>query len=327
MDYRTVIDRGLALVEVVDDDYANVTVGPIGEAEAVAVGYVHTEGVVIAIDLDADEATEATRWFAYDVTGVPEPGAKVGRTVAGYATREEAVVALVEEHSAELAEHGFAVDEDTEPLPWGRDEVAACPYLDDDEFAKVVRVPLDGTVDDLPAAVSDAIDEIMGERHPEAARRGKLACVVLARRIGQFFPVLWDAGLAPVLSIRAGVAVDSYGSTWLEDGDPFQCLGISIFYAAYDDAYDRHDRRNVRLHGSLEMDVYEPAPGDHEQVVYVVTGEGDERLSSDGLSFFIESDSFAAACDEDIEAAADSAFLKLMAVSASLALSCETKAD
>ena len=104
MTYDELIDSGAVLIENEYPDYADVVLGLDDDDSYVALGYVHTERVITSIDLETDATTEATRWFAYDVT---HGSVKVGRQHGGYGTREEAVMALVERYEGELAERGF----------------------------------------------------------------------------------------------------------------------------------------------------------------------------------------------------------------------------
>lgn len=315
------IEQGIVLLENEYPDYVDVVIAPNDEdGTCLADGYVHTEDVTVSIDLATDEATEVTRWFAYDATHAA-PGFSVGRTNGGYATREEAILALVGEFGEVLAENGFPVDEepkvtDKAPAraPWGRPEVEACPYLDDDEeFPIVVRILTKERRDTLTEDVSKAIDGLLGEWHPEVRRRAQVAGERLARRILAFFPTLWDAGVDPTIDIRAEVSVDSYGSTWLEDGDPFKSLDIRIYYGVYDDRYDRKDRSHIKAHGSFEFDIYEPDEDDPEPIVHVVTGSGRDCVATDEMGMFVEACSSGVECDEDIARAVDEAFFKFLA--------------
>ena len=105
--YRNLIEQGTLLVENEQDDYADVVLGPGEDLEYVALAYVHVETVVLSTDLETDAVDTTRRWFAYDVTD-SVPGIKVGRMHAGYATRDEAVLALVDAFAGELAKAGFA---------------------------------------------------------------------------------------------------------------------------------------------------------------------------------------------------------------------------
>ena len=204
-----------------------------------------------------------------------------------------------------------------EPTPkvgaWGRDEVASCPYLDDeDEFPVHVRIPTECHRETLGEDIPMAIDHIMGGWHPEASRRAKVAGRRLAMRISQFFPVLWDAGVNPTVDIGTEVAVDSYGNTWLADGDPFKSVEIRMYHAICDDRYDMRDQRHVRVRGSMEVALYEPSDDDPEQIVHVVASSGCDCVGTDEMGLFVESDSSGVECDEDISRAVDMAFFKLM---------------
>lgn len=107
MQLEELIATGTLLVENEHPDYADVVLGPGDDLAYVALAYVHTERVVLSTDLDADTQETVDRWFAYDVSD-SVPGCKVGRQVAGYATRDEAVMALAEAFSEELSAAGFA---------------------------------------------------------------------------------------------------------------------------------------------------------------------------------------------------------------------------
>lgn len=319
MTYAEMVGKGIILVESEYPDYVGVTLGPDDdEGTCVAVGYAHAEQVTTSVDLDTDEATEVTRWLAYDATDGSAPGTRVGRTNAGYATKEEAVLALVDEYADRLVAAGFPVDEGRKEMgvvvattPWDASEVKACPYLDDeDDFPVVIRIPTPERRATLSDDIDKAIDTIMGGWHPEASRRARVAGRRLAMRMSQFLPALWDAGVELTVDIRPEVAVDSYGNTWLEDGDPFKALDIKVYYAICDDRYDRRDRRHVRAHGSMEVDLYEPADDDPEQIVQVVAMSGEECVATNELGVFVESDSSGVGCDEDIEKTVDEAFFK-----------------
>lgn len=336
MTYTELIERGILLIENEYPDYVGVTLGPDDEeGTCVALGYAHTEDVITSIDFDTDETTETVRWFAYDATEHGAPGTAVGRTNGGYGTREEAVMALVAEYEDELVAHGFPVDEGRATAheaiartPWDTPEVKSCPYLDDDdEFPVVMRIPTKEHRDTLAEDVTKAIDTLMGEWHPEASRRAKVAGKQLASRISQFFPVLWDKDVSPTIDIRAEVSVDSYGNTWLDDGDPFKSLDLRIYYAVHDDRYDRKDRRSVRTHGSLELDVYEPADDDPEQLVHVVVGSGRDCVATDEMGMFVEAGSSGAESDEEITRTVDEVFFKFLALVTSSLLRGVTDGD
>lgn len=344
MRYEQAVDRGIVQVEPVGEDYANIVVGPIDETECIATGYVHIDEVVTSIDLDTEETETVGRWFAYDATDMPDPGSRVGREVAGYATAEEAVLAIVDEYGDQLRDRGFDVPPvDETPVPWEDDDIAVCPYIGDDEFAVVIRVPLatrlpepdplpwdDGIPHETPRptdaeptpqeAISDAIDRLMGDRHPEAVRRGKVAAERLGKRIGQFLPSLRSVGINAFMTVRADLARDSYGNTRFDEGDPFRSLDLGLSCSLYDDAFEATEQRHFVLHGRLEVSIYEPAPGDHEQIVFSTTCDGSKHAVTNGFGFFAEAGSSDISCDEDIEKATDAGILRLIATACSAAI-------
>lgn len=100
---RRLVDAGEVLVEDAGDDYASVVVGPEGDTLCVATGHVIAAEAIVSVDLGANEATTALRWFAYDDTLVAAPGSRVGSDVVGYATMAEAILAVVSEYGKELS--------------------------------------------------------------------------------------------------------------------------------------------------------------------------------------------------------------------------------
>ena len=94
---------GRVLVEGRGGDYADVVVGPEGDALCVATGHVIAEETVVSVNPDANEATTGLRWFAYDDTLVAAPGSRVGSDLVGYATMAEAILAVVSEYGEELS--------------------------------------------------------------------------------------------------------------------------------------------------------------------------------------------------------------------------------
>lgn len=313
-------EHGTIEVEHLYDDYANVVVGPCGDMEAVALGYVHTEDVTVRMDLTEDEPITQRRWLAYDVTDMPEPGSAVGRVNAGYPTEAEAIVALVREHEDDLESQGFWTGCDFRGEPWDREEIDACPYIGDDDYAKCVRLGQDGT---LPTEedVRQAISGLMRDRHPEATRRATVAGEELAKRLSEFMPSMSQYGIAPTVSIHASVSVDSYGDTRFYCGDPFQAISLGIHYAIYDNAAECDGHKSMLLRGLLELDVYEPsgmADDDLQHIVWVasVGGKWCATPSIPELGLFIESDSSEITEDRDIRSAVDNAFYRLASVTA-----------
>jgi hypothetical protein len=231
-------------------------------------------------------------------------------------------MALVKKYEGKLVETGFLAEdadgndgeryEETEG--WGRSEVVSCPYLDDDEFPIVIRIPVTDEEGSLGNSIAEGIQGIMGDTHPNASRMAEVAGRHLGWRIDQFFPPLRTAGANPTVAIRAEVAVDSYGSTWLSDGDPFRAVTISVSSAVHDNRYDMHDRRSLKSHVTLEIALYEPSDDDPEPLVHVVAGGGTNCVGAiSPLGIFVESGSAEVTGEGDIIRAVDEAFFKFVA--------------
>lgn len=292
-------EHGTIQVERVDDDYSNVVVGPMGESDCVATGYVCKRDTIVSVNLPFDEVTEAPRWFAYDTSQNATEGTCVGRKNAGYPTHDRAVKALVSEYVDRLEQEGLWVGDagGDKTKAWGDDDIRACPYVTDDEYARYIRVDWDDAMaeprnDTLP----DKVSELMGDTHGLAVTRARVVASRLADLMGPAAPAWRRCGVNPTFSFHTELACDSYGNVSFDNGDPFRCITVGLGFCVYEDGVqgdgDDEDGERTRhkpgipLHGSLEFDVYENAerPGDDPmQIVWCASVDGKWCRSNDGL--------------------------------------------